>query len=151
MRKKPLVLGCLGIGTLIIFIMAIGAGTFFYNRYQTEVSSRANIALPLQVSINSPQPGSHGLIGQPITVGVTGIGPEPFISMELWVDGVLAGILEAPNGRTPFGTRFEWIPGGTRRALSHSSCYRCRDANSQLHQRRSLHQCGRSGRGGQCG
>ncbi|MCJ7622646.1 MAG: hypothetical protein MUO76_04015, partial [Anaerolineaceae bacterium] len=64
-----------------------------------------------QVSIGRPVPGAQLAAGESLLVSATAVGPDAFLLVELWVDGVLAGVHAAPSGGAlAFSTHFYWLP-----------------------------------------
>jgi len=69
------------------------------------------INTPAQVSIGYPVNGALLNSNESLLVNAAAIGPEAFLSMELWVDGTLAGVQAAPSGGVqPFSSFFYWLP-----------------------------------------
>lgn len=109
-RKRILVVGMLA-GILAIFLVLAGVFIVQFKRYRTSGGSESIDPTLPQVSINIPTGDNTFIVGQPSPVNALAIGYDPFLSMELWVDGLLAGVDAGPSGgMTPFSGEFLWIP-----------------------------------------
>jgi len=102
-------------GLLIIAIASTGIAGFLIAR--NFISFKNSNGLPSenpvqsQVLISNPDNGFQLLGGESVLVEALAIGPEPFLSIELWVDGELAAVQAAPSiGLNPFSTFFYWTP-----------------------------------------
>ena len=51
-----------------------------------------------QVAISSPPQGAQMEVGDSVMVEGSAIGSNPFLSMELWINGELLGVQAAPSG-----------------------------------------------------
>lgn len=106
---KPLLLGAaVGLVIVVVALLIFVFGQF--RRYQ----DTAPVVLDIQVGevfIVGPDGIRHANQGKPMVISVQAAGNVPFTSMELWVDGVLAGVDGAPSeGITPLRSEFTWIP-----------------------------------------
>jgi len=109
-RKRILVVGMLA-GILAVFLVVAGVFIAQFNRYRASGGSESIDPTLPQVSINIPTGDNTFIVGQPSPVYALAIGYDPFLSMELWVDGILAGVDAGPSsGMTPFNGEFLWIP-----------------------------------------
>ncbi len=110
MKRGRLALGCLAIA----FIALLLGSAFAISRFvgYRNVGGAAAVASTLpQVTISSPLAGDQLAAGVPIDVETLALGHEPFLSTELWINGVLAGVDGGPSGGvTPFNSDFMWIP-----------------------------------------
>jgi len=95
-------------------IVVIGILGFVVIRYQNylKLGDQPLTEVTLaQVSIGDPSDGTQLTTGEAIQIQATAAGPQAFLSMELWVDGVLMGVQTAPSeGAAPLTTTFSWLP-----------------------------------------
>lgn len=100
--------------TSILVITLIGAivwGGMVYSNYRNSGGVPAVASSPAMVSIGSPTNGDLIEIGEAVIVETAAVGPNAFLSMELWLDGELAGVQAAlAGGQHPFNTHFSWMP-----------------------------------------
>lgn len=110
-QKKPLSTGLLVaviLGSLVLLALATAA--FFFLRYRQTASQHIDSSQS-QVLIGQPQDMAQFDLGFPITVEVDAIGMQPFVSTELWINGVLEGVQAGPSGgRTSLTTIYTWVP-----------------------------------------
>ena len=63
------------------------------------------------MSIDSPVSGDMVTAGEMVVVDATAIGPQPHLSIELWVNGALVEVKSGPEGgQTPLSRTFDWRP-----------------------------------------
>jgi hypothetical protein len=93
-----------------LVILAIVAAAFFISRYRNASALPADSS-QASVTISHPENMSQSNSGTPIEVNVNANGLQPFLSTELWINGVLEGVQAAPSGGlTSLGSQFSWIP-----------------------------------------
>ncbi len=64
-----------------------------------------------QIAISSPADGAIVSAGAPLFIYAAAMGQDPFVSAELLIDGMVAGVEAGPSGGiTPFDARYTWIP-----------------------------------------
>jgi hypothetical protein len=109
LRYFLIISGIVVVALLAVIIVALVASAFFNNQGAGETLPRdAPLA---QVSISNPNEGAQITAGESLFVNAIAIGPDAFLSMELWVNGELAGVQAAPSGGVhPFSTSFLWVP-----------------------------------------
>ena len=96
-----------------VFVVAVIVGVVIINfsNYQGSQGLPTADAPPAQVAIGNLWNGLQLEAGESLMVNATAIGPDAFLSMELWVDGKLAGVQAAPSGGVrPFSTFFYLQP-----------------------------------------
>jgi hypothetical protein len=97
------------LGITLIGAMVWGAITFM--NYRSTGGIPPLTSAPGQVAIISPQTGAQAEAGDTLTVDVSAIGPTAYNSVELWLNGELAGVQAAAlGGMQPFSTQFSWYP-----------------------------------------
>lgn len=95
------------VGTAVV-ILGVWVG-LNYARYRRSGGLPAKASFPAQVAISFPPNGVQIEAGEPLMVEADALGPHPFLSMELWLDGELVGVQAAPEGgRQPFSAEFFW-------------------------------------------
>lgn len=97
--------------TAFVAVFIIGVVVINISNYQ-DSQGLPNVDTPsAQVSIGNLPNGFQLKAGESLLINTTAIGPQAFLSMELWVDGVLGGVQAAPSGGVhPFSTYFRWLP-----------------------------------------
>ncbi len=110
-QKKPLNIGLAIVIVLVsLILLAVAVAAFFFIRYRQSTSQHVD-ASQSQVIISQPQTMAQFDLGFPVTVEVDAIGMQPFLSTELWVNGVLEGVQAAPpGGKTSLTATFTWVP-----------------------------------------
>ena len=97
------------LGTTFIGALIWGGMQFF--NYRNSTGDAPPSSSPAIVSIDTPRNGDQFEIGEAIIVEASAVGPHDFLSIELWLDGELAGVQAAPaGGLHPFNTQFSWMP-----------------------------------------
>jgi hypothetical protein len=100
--------------TSIVGIIMIGAiiwGVVTFLNYRSNGGIPPLTSARGQVAIISPQTGAQIEAGDTLTVDVSAIGPTAYNSVELWLNGELAGVQAAVSGgMQPFSTQFSWYP-----------------------------------------
>jgi hypothetical protein len=125
---NPLITAVIGI-VVIAGAVVIGFMALRYNSYKQAGGIPPVESSPAQVAISYPQNGGQHEAGESLTIEATAVGPVEFVSMELWLDGQLAGVQTAPEGGLhPFSTHFTWLP---LEPGSHSLIAGAVDANGQ--------------------
>ncbi|MFQ6102485.1 MAG: hypothetical protein ACE5OS_14830 [Anaerolineae bacterium] len=110
-RRRLFALGCFGVGILAVLAIGLGVVASRYMRYRDAGGAEAIDPTLPQIAISSPAGGAALPVGSPVNVQAVAIGYDPFLSTELWVDGVLAGVEAGPSGGvTPFNADFTWFP-----------------------------------------
>ena len=95
---------------IVIAVVAIGVIAYKF------ISYKSSGGIPIdetfaQVAISSPPQGGQLEVGDTVPVEGAAIGSNPFLSMELWINGELLGVQAAPSGGAhPFSTSFSWRP-----------------------------------------
>src|SRR3990172_4231656 len=96
-------------GGFLIIVLAAGAFLFF--EYRRAAAQPSLESLAAQVSISQPANGAELTAYEPLAVNAMAIGPTPFLSLELWMDGELVSVQAGPSaGKTPLFTSFAWLP-----------------------------------------
>ncbi len=97
------------IGTAAVILGGwIGFNLF---KYRQDSGLLADMAFPAQVAIINPQGGARAEVDEILTVDVMAIGPDPYNTIELWLNGEPVGVQTAPvGGAQPFTTQFSWHP-----------------------------------------
>lgn len=106
--KSLLIGGVVGFALIIIFLAILISYQFsqYRNEGQTFLEKEAS-----QVFIVDPPMGSQTPLGIPVTINAKAIGPQSFLSMELWVDGQMFEVYgDSSGGSTPLSSVFTWIP-----------------------------------------
>ena len=107
--KKTTLLISIILGTIFIGALIWG-GMLFFN-YRDSGGGAPVSSSPAIVTIGTPGNGDQFEIGEAIIVEASAVGPHDFLSVELWLDGELAGVQAAPaGGLHPFNTHFSWMP-----------------------------------------
>ncbi len=97
--------------TIFVATIIVGAVVINFVNYQQMGGLPNGDTQLAQVSIGNLWNGIQLSAGESQMVKTTAVGPEAFHSMELWVDGHLAGVQAAPSGGArPFTTFFSWLP-----------------------------------------
>lgn len=97
------------LGILVVF--AVGFGTYQYLNYRNQTIGADLHDLASHVEIIPPEIDEPYTVGDAVLVETKAFGPAPIVSMELWIDGILAGVQAAPSpGLNPFATHFVWFP-----------------------------------------
>ena len=110
-RRRLMFLGLgISIGVALISVILVALVGYQYIQYrsgdQQLLEKEAN-----QVIIIDPIMGDEFPQGAPIVVTARALGPVPFLSTELWVDGDLVEVQSgSPIGHTPLSGLFGWIP-----------------------------------------
>ncbi len=106
-----LLLGSAVGATIFIGTIFLGAVAINFANYQETGGLQNGDTQLAQVSIGNLWNGIQLSAGESLMVKATAVGPKTFLSMELWVDGQLAGVQAAPSGGAhPFSTFFYWLP-----------------------------------------
>lgn len=109
-NQRRLLFGCLSLGLLSAIVLGGAVITTRYTQYRNAEGGADLNPTPPQIFLQLAQDESF-VAGSPIMAPVSALGYDPFLSAELWVDGVLAGVDAAPSGGvTPFYTEFTWLP-----------------------------------------
>ena len=102
--KKYLIL----IGLIVVIGGAIFIAVKLTDQSGQEIANLPEEAVP-QISILSPTFGQQFDLGSPVVVDAFAYAADPVTSIELWIDGQLLGLQEAPEeGISPFTTSFQW-------------------------------------------
>ncbi len=110
-RLKFLLLGSVVGVTAFAVAIIVGTVVTNFSNYQDSGGQPSGDAPPVQVSFSNLWNGLQLEAGESLLVNATAIGPQAFLSMELWVDGQLAGVQAAPGGGVhPFSAFFSWLP-----------------------------------------
>ena len=97
--------------TAFVIVVIVGIVVINFSNYQDSGGLSSEVGQTAQVSIGNPANGVQLEANESIMVNATAVGPKAFLSMELWVDGQLAGVQAAPSGGVhPFSTFFYWSP-----------------------------------------
>jgi hypothetical protein len=100
----------IGGGVLVAIISLTALVGFKFTQYRAEGGSSPSFG-NTQVILVEPYNGSEIPVGIPVSVESVAIGPKPFISIELWVNGQLSAAQSAPpGGKTPLYGFFTWVP-----------------------------------------
>lgn len=95
------------LATAILLLVAL----YSYNQYLNSAGLAYIENQASQVSIGEPTNGAQLSLLQPVTISGLAIGPNPFTSMELWINGQLMGVQAGPaDGKTPLPASFVWLP-----------------------------------------
>ena len=104
--KVLLLSGSIGI---VFALTAIVGYQFLKNRLSEGIPDQ-----PTQhpvIAIASPAYGYEKSAGIPIIVKTSAFGPNPILSIELWIDGQMQGVHAGPpGGMDQFEPEFSWIP-----------------------------------------
>ena len=96
-------------GALIVCVVVIGWAVMGYTSYKKSGGIPPGVTAPAQAAISNPQNGAQIEIGELVMIQVDAIGPNAFTSIELWLDGALAGVKMAQEGGTqPSIAHFSW-------------------------------------------
>jgi hypothetical protein len=100
----------IGVGVVLAAIV-VGMVVLNFMAYRNSEGLPPVDQSPAQISIGNPSEGAVLEAGESQMVSAAATGPDAFLSVELWVDGVLAGVQSAPGGLAqPFSTSFYWLP-----------------------------------------
>jgi hypothetical protein len=109
-KTKKVTLVIISVVGVAVILAGVWVGLKF-NQYRDSGGLAAISSAPAMVSISEPLNGAQIELGDSIIVSAMALGPNPFLSMELWLDGQLAGVQAAPTGGMhPFDTHFSWLP-----------------------------------------
>jgi hypothetical protein len=108
-RLKFIAIG-IGAGFAVIILGLTTLAAYHFSQYRANGANLMENAAS-QVSILDPIMGSQSQLGVPIWIHASAIGPHPFLSMELWINGQLIKVQgTSANERTPLDRQFTWIP-----------------------------------------
>jgi hypothetical protein len=109
--KKSSLLVKVVVGAVVVAAVAgLGFFGFKFISYKESGGTPTDISFA-QVAISYPSQGVQLELSDPVMVEAAAIGSNPFLSMELWINGELLGVQTAPSGgAAPFSTFFSWTP-----------------------------------------
>ncbi len=110
MKRRSLIISCLGISIISICILSVGALAYFFSIYRDAGIAPLSQTTSAQVAISNPPTATAWRTFEPISIEATAIGPDPFLSIELWVNGEVAEVQASPSNRTPYFASFVWVP-----------------------------------------
>ncbi len=107
-KSRALAWGLLGLAIQSALAVIIIGIVIQHIRYRTAGFPTNKNITPTFVTITAQDEGTQG---DPIYVETSAFGKLPFLSMELWINGILEGVHAAPSGGlTSFNPDFVWIP-----------------------------------------
>ena len=100
---------------IVAAITAIAVSAAQFNNYRKKKGNVKQTALLPTVVISSPEPGVYNPDGEiganMVKVFVNTAGPNPILSTELWINGVLSGIDGIPGeGQASWQSIYTWLP-----------------------------------------
>ncbi|MCW5876728.1 MAG: hypothetical protein KIS85_07565 [Anaerolineales bacterium] len=95
----------------ILLIVAAAVIGFYYIDYRASGAELPTSSAASQISIGHPQNGAELTAYEPLTIDALAAGPNPFLSIELWINGELVSVQTGPSeGQSPLEASFAWLP-----------------------------------------
>ncbi len=111
---RPFLVGGVIGGIVLATAIIIGLITNNFTNYQNNTGIPQSETPPSQVAFGNIHNGIQLEANESLMVNATAVGPDNFLSMELWINGELVGVQAAPSGGVhPFLTFFYWLPNQT--------------------------------------
>ncbi len=107
--KKAFSIGCLA----IVLIALLGsAGWFLATQIPAVTEQMPPNASSIIVTLTTPLNNAAIPLNDATTIGMDAIGPQPIVSVELWVDGVRLFSKTSDAGLKQFTATWSWVPPG---------------------------------------
>lgn len=111
--RRPVVIIAIIVG--LVGIVVVGAAAFFgFQSFQRFAAApeAASANLRFHSWFLNPQNNSQLPLGSALEIHAKAEGPAPVTAIELWVDGEMVQVIQAPQGseKSPFHAHFGWLP-----------------------------------------